>query len=106
MIHFLTTSFSNVQYDIFNEEVDAIMRIMVGVYMKRTKIRRIFNLTAMALVVIYISGVIISLMLFYFFNLDDDFEFWFIINFLLWGGVALLITVLILMLTKITILKE
>ena len=70
--------------------------------MKKDRIRGIINIFALGLLFTYITGIgIVFIRL----NLDDEQEFWFIIDYILWGGVSLLISVLMLMLSKLILLR-
>jgi hypothetical protein len=74
--------------------------------MNQQQLRRILNYAAMGLVVAYLAGIVIMLITFDAKRFDDDFEFAFALNYLLWGGVSLLISVLFLMLTKLAITRD
>jgi hypothetical protein len=70
------------------------------------KIKRILNISALTLLLFYLTGIILMFITFRIIRFDDDFEFAFSINYLLWGGVSLLIIVLVLMILKTVITRE
>jgi hypothetical protein len=74
--------------------------------MNQQQLKRILNYAALGLLVVYLAGIVIMFITFNAKQFDDDFEFGFAFNYLLWGGVSLLISVLFLMLTKLAITRE
>lgn len=74
--------------------------------MKKQRLRTIINYAALGFLILYIAGIVIMFTIFKFKRLEDDFEFAFAIKYLMWGGVSLLMSVLLLMLTKLAITKE
>jgi hypothetical protein len=79
---------------------------MVGWKMNKQLLSRIFNFAALGILVAYLAGIVIMFITFNAKRFDDDFVFAFVVNYLLWGGVTLLISVLFLMLTKLAITRE
>jgi len=77
-----------------------------GERMQPRKIRRMLNLSAVALLLGYVVGIILMFVVFGTIRFDDDFVFSFAFRYLLWGGVSLLAGVLILMVAKTVLTKE
>ncbi|CAI6086123.1 hypothetical protein [Cohnella sp. JJ-181] len=74
--------------------------------MNAYKVRRILNISALALLIAYFTGIIVMLATFKLNRFDDDFVFAFSFNYLLWGGVSLLIGVFVIMMVKLMIARE
>lgn len=77
----------------------------MGWLMKKQQLRRSLNYSALGLLVAYLAGIVIVLLIFSIKRFDEDFEFIFTFNFLLWGGVSLLISVFLLMVTKLIVTR-
>jgi len=74
---------------------------------REMKIRNFFNFSALGLILLYvIIAAATLLVVFYNSSLDDDNVFEFTINILVWGGVAVLASVLILMVIKLAVLRN
>lgn len=74
--------------------------------MNKQQLRRNLNYAALGLLVAYLAGIVIMLITFNTKRFDDDFVFFFAFNYLLWGGVSLLISVFFLMITKLIMTRE
>lgn len=74
---------------------------------REMKIRNIFNFSALGLILLYVIIAAATLLVGLFnSSLDDDNVFEFTINILVWGGVAVLASVLILMVIKLATLRN
>ncbi len=78
----------------------------MGEPMDAYKVKRLLNNAALALLIAYFAGIIVMLVTFKMKRFDHDFEFAFTFNYLLWGGVALLIGILVLMILKLMIARD
>jgi len=74
--------------------------------MNRGTLARILNRSALGLLLIYIVGIVVMFAAFRIFRFDDDLEFAFAVYYLLWGGVSLLVGVLLLMVAKTLLARE
>lgn len=74
---------------------------------REMRIRNIFNFSALGLILLYVIIAAATLLVGLFnSSLDDDNVFEFTINILVWGGVAVLASVLILMVIKLATLRN
>jgi len=75
--------------------------------MNKERVRFMFNLAALVIFILYLISVA-TILLIAFFNkrLEDDFVFSMTINIALWGGITVLVSVLLLMLIKLAILRD
>lgn len=75
--------------------------------MDKERLRSLFNFSALGLFILYFIGTALTLLIGTFNKrLDNDFVFAFSLNFIAWGGVIVLISILTIMITKLFILKE
>lgn len=74
--------------------------------MNAYKVKRWLNNAALALLIAYFAGIVVMLVTFKIKRFDDDFVFAFVFYYLLWGGVTLLIGVLVLMILKLWIVRD
>jgi hypothetical protein len=85
----------------------AILESAVSLIDKNKEIRSIINYLALGVVILYLIIVVIILLA-GFFNLyqDDELIFGYTLYIMLWGGVAVIVLVFLLMMLKLTFTKK
>jgi len=76
--------------------------------LNKERVRIAFNSAALSITLLYLIGIFAAIAAGVFFNhrIDDDYLFAFFIEYMSWGGVAVMGSVLTLMLIKLAIVKE